>query len=77
MGVDEEVGAMAERQKVMRNEGNLDQSSPFNLVDDASVIANLNDVGISLGSDDASISSSLISIKKMLWVVIRWLCLVV
>jgi hypothetical protein len=77
MGVDEEVGAMAEHQKVMRNEGNLDQSSPFNLVDDASVIANLNDVGISLGSDDASISSSLISIKKMLWVVIRWLCLVV
>jgi hypothetical protein len=62
-GVDEVVGAAAKRRKAMRNEGNPDQSS-FNLVDDASVIPNLNDVGISLGSDDASISSSLVSIKK-------------
>jgi hypothetical protein len=64
IGVDEEVGATAERQKAMRNEGNLDQASLFNLVDDASVIANLKDVGIFLGSDDASSSSSLVSIKK-------------
>jgi hypothetical protein len=60
--VDEEVGALAEGKKALRNEGNSDQSAPLKFMDDALVIANLNDVGISLGIDEASISSSLVNI---------------
>jgi hypothetical protein len=53
---------MAEGRKALRNEGNSDQSAPLKFMDDALVIANLNDVGISLGIDEASISSSLVNI---------------
>jgi hypothetical protein len=60
---DEDVGIVEERRKALRNDGNPEGLDLFTSVNDSFLIENLNDIGISLGVDEASIADSLNKIK--------------
>jgi hypothetical protein len=62
---DEEVGMVAERQKVLRNEGTSVQNTPLFTVNESLVISNLNDIGISLENNEVSISDASKNIKEL------------
>jgi hypothetical protein len=62
---DEEVGMVAERQKVLRNEGTSVQNTPLFTVNESLVISNLNDIGISLENNEVSISDASENIKEL------------
>jgi hypothetical protein len=48
------VASKAERLKALRNEGKLGTTPSFDKLDDASIISNLLELGISLGSDESN-----------------------
>jgi hypothetical protein len=60
---DEKVGVVVEHRKALRNEGTSVQNTPLFIVNEYLVISNLNNIGISLGNNEVSISDALENIK--------------